>query len=192
MTSSKNDLQARSSQGCAHSVTSNGFEELNRIYEQIKSESVMFRHSFERNENNKAVILHPNQISDISDISLLSDSALHCFNPLEVGVRPFEMTPDDIILWNERDNTEIMNVEEDNTFYIKCLSGIHMKDKQVILLSDSEKQMILLADANSRKTPDTQKGSDKKPSPEQLDKVYNVLRVTVSRRIHKMLCFCFE
>jgi hypothetical protein len=53
--------------------------------------------------------------------------------------------------------------------------------------------MIPLADANNRKTPDTQRGSGKKPSPEQLDKVYNVLQVTVSRRNHKVLCcFFFE
>jgi hypothetical protein len=125
--------------------------------------------------------MNPNQISNISDISLLPDSALHCFNPLEVGVRPFEMTPDDIILWNEGNSTEVMDIEEENTFYTKCSSGIHVKGKEVILLSDFEKQMILLADANNRKIPDTQRGSDKKPSPEQLDKVYNVLRVTVSR-----------
>jgi hypothetical protein len=62
----------------------------------------------------------------------------------------------------------------------------------MILLSDFEKQIILQADANNRKTPDTQKGSDKKPSPEQLDKVYNVLRVTVSIIIHRLPCFCFE
>lgn len=139
----------------------------------------MFRLSFERNESNKAVVINPNQISNISDISLLPDSALHCFNPLEVGVRPFEMTPDDIILWNEGNNTEVMDIEEENTFYVKCSSGIHLKGKEMILLSDFEKQMILLADANNRKTPETQRGSDKKPSPEQLDKVYNVLRVTL-------------
>jgi hypothetical protein len=56
------------------------------------------------------------------------------------------------------------------------------------MLSDFEKQMILLADANNRKTPDYQSGSDKKPSQEQLDKVYNVLRVTVSNRIHIVMC----
>jgi hypothetical protein len=55
-----------------------------------------------------------------------------------VGVRPFEMTPDDI-LWNEGDNTEIMDIEEDNTLYIKCSSGIHVKGKQMILPSDFEK-----------------------------------------------------
>jgi hypothetical protein len=134
----------------------------------------------ERNENNKAVVLTPNLVSNIADVSLVHDSALHCFNPLEVGVRPFEMTPDDIILWNEGDKAEIMDIEGENTFCIKCSSGIHAKGKQMMLLSEFEKQMILQADANNRNTPDTQKSSDKKPSPEQLGKVYNVLRVTVS------------
>jgi hypothetical protein len=192
MTSLKIHPQGRLPQDCSHCVYSDGFEEVNRICEQVNSESIMCRLSCERNENNKAVVLPPNLISNIADIYLVPDSALHCFNPLEVGVKPFEMTPDDIILWNEGNNAEIMDIEEENTFCIKCSSGIHVKDKQAILLSEFEKQMILQADANSRNTPDTQKDSNKKPSPEQLDKVYNVLRVTVSIRIHKMLHFCFE
>jgi hypothetical protein len=96
-----------------------------------------------------------------------------------VGVKPFEVTHDDIILWNEGDSTEIMDIEEENSFYMKFVTGYHMKDERVIMLSDFEKQMILLADANNRI--EFQKASDKKPSPEQLDKVYNVLRETVSK-----------
>jgi hypothetical protein len=186
MTSVKNLPEARRPQWCPHFASSNGFEELSMICE-AKAESVMCRLSVERNGSDQAVLLHSNVTSVITDISLQPDSALHCFNPLEVGVRPFEVTPDDIILWNG-DSIDIMDIEEENVFYIRFASGIHMKDERSIMLSDFEKQMILLADANNRKTPDTQQGSDKKPSQEQLDKVYNVLRVTVSKRIHRVIC----
>ncbi|KDR09953.1 uncharacterized protein LOC110838372 isoform X2 [Zootermopsis nevadensis] len=178
MTSVKNLPQARRPQWCSHSVSSNGFEELNRICE-AKAESVICRQSIERKGTDKAVVLRPVVISIERDISAQPDSALHSFNPLEVGVRPFEMTQDDIILWNEGGSTEIMDIEEENVFCVKYASGIHFKDERLIMLSDFEKQMIILANANNRKTPDYQMGSDKKPSQEQLDKVYNVLRLTL-------------
>jgi hypothetical protein len=192
MTSVKNFLQARRPQWCSHSVSSNGFEELSMICEEAKAESVIYRLSVERKGTNQAVVLHPNVISIKTDISAQLDSALHCFNPLEVGVRPFEVTPDDIILWNEKDSTEVMDIEKENVFCIKFASGIYMKDDWQIMLSDFEKQMVLLADANNRKTPDNQRGSDKKPSQEHLDKVYNVLRVTVSKTIHRVMCLFFK
>jgi hypothetical protein len=91
------------------------------------------------------------------------------------------VTHDDIILWNEGGSTEIMDIEEENSFCMKFVTGYHMKDERVIMLSDFEKQMILLADANNRRSLEFQKASDKKPSPEQLDKVFNVLRETVSK-----------
>lgn len=186
MTSVKNLPQARRPQWCSHSVSSNGFEELNRICE-AKAESVICRQSIERKGTDQAVVLRPVVISIERDISAQPDSALHSFNPLEVGVRPFEMTQDDIILWNEGGSTEIMDIEEENVFCVKYASGIHFKDERLIMLSDFEKQMIILANANNRKTPDYQMGSDKKPSQEQLDKVYNVLRLTVSKRIHRVM-----
>lgn len=179
MTSVKNMSQARRMQWCPHCVSSNVYDELNRICEETKSKSAMCRISVETKGSDQAVVLNHNITSIISDISLLSVSALHCFNPLDVGIRPFEVTPDDIILWNEGDSTEVMDIEEKNSFYMKFVTGFHMKDERVIMLSDFEKQMILLADANNRRNLEFQKGSDKKPSPEQLDKVYNVLRETL-------------
>lgn len=181
VTSVKNVSQASQTQWCPHSLSSNVCGELNRICEDTKSESAVYRLSVGRKGSDQAVVLNQNVVSIVSEISLLSDSALHCFNPLDVGVRPFEVTPDDIILWNEGDSTEIMDTENENAFYMKFVTGYHMKDESVIMLSDFEKQMILLADANNRKSLEFQKGSDKKPSPEQLDKVYNVLRETVSK-----------
>ena len=181
VTSVKNISQARETQWCPHAGSSYVFEELNRFCEETKSKSAMCRILVERKGSDQAVVLNQNVISIMSDISLLSDSALHCFNPLDVGVKPFEVTQDDIILWNEGSSTEIMDIEEENSFYIKFVTGFHMKDERVIMLSDFEKQMILLADTNNRRSLEFQKGSDKKPSPEQLDKVYNVLRETVSK-----------
>ena len=181
MTSVKNISQARQTQWCPHAGCSNVLEELNRVCEETKSKSAMCRISVERKGSDHAVVLKQNVISLRSDISLPSDSALHCFNPLDVGVKPFEVTHDDIILWNEGDSTEIMDTEKENSFYMKFVTGYHMKDERVIMLSDFEKQMILLADANNRRSSEFQKASDKKPSPEQLDKVYNVLRETVSK-----------
>lgn len=180
MTSVKNISQARQTQWCPHARSSNVLEELNRVCEETKSKSAMCRISVERKGSDHAVVLNQNVISIRSDISLLSDSALHCFNPLDVGVKPFEVTHDDIILWNEGDSTEIMDIEEENSFYMKFVTGYHMKDERVIMLSDFEKQMILLADANNRRSSEFQKASDK-PSPQQLDKVFNVLRETVSK-----------
>lgn len=192
MTSMKNLPKTRRPHWCSQSLSSNDFEELNRICEETKIESVICRLSVERKGSDQAVVLHPNIISIMSDISQLSDSALHCFNPLEVGVRPFEVTPDDIILWNEGDSTEIIDIEENNAFCIKFTSGIPVKDERVIMLSDFEKQMILLADTNNRKTLNCERGSDKKPSPEQVDKVYNVLRTTVSKVIHTDMYLFFR
>lgn len=181
VTSVKNISQARQTEWCPHTGSSNVLEELNRVCEETKSKSAMRRISVVRKGSDHEVVLNQNVISSRSDISLLPDSALHCFNPLDVGVKPFEVTQDDIILWNEGESTEIMDIEEENSFYMKFVTGFHMKDERVILLSDFEKQMILLADANNRRNLEFQKYSDKKPSPEQLDKVYNVLRETVSK-----------
>lgn len=181
MTSVKNISQARQTQWCPHAGSSNVLEELNRVCEETKSKLAMRRISVVRKGSDHEVVLNKNVISSRSDISLLPDSALHCFNPLDVGVKPFEVTQDDIILWNEGGSTEIMDEEEENSFYMKYVTGFHMKDERVIMLSDFEKQMILLADASNKKSLEFQKDSDKKPSPEQLDKVYNVLRETVSK-----------
>jgi hypothetical protein len=189
MTSVKNMPQARRTQWCPHSASSNVYDELNTICEESKSKSAKCRISVERKGSDPAVVLNQSISSIMSDISLLSDSALHCFNPLDVGIRPFEVTPDDIILWNEGDGAEIMDIEKENSLYMKFVTGFHMKDERVIILSDFEKQMILLADANNRRSLEFWKGSDKKPSPEQLDKVYNVLRETVSK-VSTFMCLC--
>ncbi|XP_069696397.1 uncharacterized protein [Periplaneta americana] len=179
MTSVKKSPNSGLPQWCTHSISSSNFEEFNGICEETATESAMCRLVNKSKDSCQAVVLHQNVNSSISDVCRLSESTLHCFNPLEVGVKPFEMTPDDIILWNEKDSTEIMDIETENTLFSKFASGIHVKDEKVIMLSDFEKQMILLADANSSKMSDSQRGSDKRPSKEQLDKVFNVLRVTL-------------
>lgn len=176
MTSVKNISEAKQTHWCPHAGSSNVLEELHRVCEEIKSKSAMRRISVVRKGSDQEVVPNQNVISSRSDISLLPDS-----NPLDVGVKPFEVTQDDIILRNEGDSTEVMDIEEENSFYMKFVTGFHMKDERLIMLSDFEKQMILLADANNRRSLEFQKDSDKKPSPEQLDKVYNVLRETVSK-----------
>lgn len=160
-------------QWCCHQ-SSHNVEEFNAICEEINSELVATEPIDERR-------IQPPMSNILSMSRICPNSESHCFNPLEDCVKPFEMTPDDIILWNDRNSSEIVNIEEEEEehAYYKFASGIHTKDDRAVLLSDFEKQMILLADAsNSLNIPDVDKDSQR-PSNEHLDKVYNVLKETL-------------
>ncbi|PSN30521.1 hypothetical protein C0J52_24115 [Blattella germanica] len=186
LASENNISSTRLPQWSCH-CSSNKFEEYNVISEEpLDSETVLCRLIHERKECDQGVQPRINGILRMSDISQRPNSELHCFNPLDVCVKPFEMTPDDIILWNNTDCSEIVNIEDENAFY-KFASGMHVKDERAMLLSDFEKQMILLADANNIiNTSEFEKGSQKRPSNEHLDKVYNTLRETFND------FFCFS
>ena len=176
LSSAKKYPDSNLSQWCCQTSS----QDVNVHNERIGSEPLICSLTEERIECDHRVHPYVNNVLNISDISPCSSSELHCFNPLDVCVKPFEMTPDDIILWNDRNSYEIVNMdeEEEQRFY-KFASGMLVKDDRAILLSDFEKQMILLADGNNTlKVSDVDKGPQK-PSNEHLDKVYNVLRETV-------------
>ncbi|GLG97901.1 Uncharacterized protein GBIM_04571 [Gryllus bimaculatus] len=111
------------------------------------------------------------------EISPNAGRTLHSYNPIMVGVKPFETTSDDIILWKEDRTSRNVDSETVEELYSVYTSGVSMK-KEHIALSDYEKQMILLADGGNEKNQEPHQ-NNQRPTEEQLARVFQVLGETL-------------